>query len=74
MDTAPPSETEKTKFLDNLCKVSPKSVVLSACYKDEALQSDYQKRYSTLPVLPPTLVSMGRSEYRDMNAEELTGM
>ena len=68
----PPSETEKAEFLDNLRIVSPNSAVLSACYKDEALQSEYRTRYPTVPCLPPTLMSLGRRKYRDMNAEELT--
>ena len=55
----PPSETEKTEFLDNLRIVSPNSAVLSACYKDEALQSEYRTRYPLLPCLPPTIMSLG---------------
>jgi len=71
MDITPPSETEKAEFWENLRKVSPKSVVLSACYKDESLKSDYQMRYPTVPGLPPTLMSLGRRKYRDMDTEKL---
>ena len=72
MDITPPSETEKAEFLENLRKVSLKSVVLSACYKDESLKSDYQVQYPTVPGLPPTLMSLGRRKYRDMDTERLT--
>ena len=51
--------------------MSPKSVVLSARYKNEALQNEYQKRYPTCACLPPTLMSMGKRKYRDMNNEEV---
>jgi len=66
-----PTEDEKLKFLGKLHKLAPKAAVLTACYTDESRQHEYEKHYSALPGLPPTIMSLGRMRYREMDDDEL---
>lgn len=45
--------------------------MLSLCFKSEALQEKYAKKYCALPGLPPTIMSLGRAKYADFTDDEL---
>ena len=47
-------------------------MALTTCYKDETRQHEYEKYYPALPSLPPTIMSLGRMQYREMDDDELS--
>lgn len=63
-----PTENEKSAFLDRLRELAPNATVLSAHYKDDTFVHAHRQCY---PALPPTMMSLGRVQYREMDADKL---
>ena len=63
-----PTVNEKSAFLDRLRKLAPNAAVLSAHYKIDTFRHAHRQCY---PALPPTITSLGKAQYREMDADKL---
>ena len=60
-----PTDTEQTAFLAGLRKLSPDAAVLTGCYKSHSSQ------LSNFYSLPPTILSLYRPKYRELEPDQL---